>query len=517
VPAGEPSDSSFGRWPLARVAISLFLGAFLFHAFGTWAFSLTYQDESRFTEATREMRERNDWVVPHFNGQNRFDKPPLTYWCQAVAMALFGETEFAARLPSILSAAFLAVVIFLFGARLTNPAAGFWATIMFSTNLVAVVEAKAATADMLLTLFMTLAFWAGWDLIRPTCSSRHDEAHTVSIPQSEPPHVGCYKRVNARGWWLLFYLSLALAFLAKGPIGWAPLVTLAIFQWWAKPSVMWSAFRFELGIPLTLGLIALWGVPAFVQTHGEYLRVGIGGHVLARMTTGFDGHGASNLWTYMLGLPTYLVVLAISFAGWSFWFPWAFKKLRAENGGAPEHYLLAGIVIIFGVFTLSRTRLPHYTLPAYPLVALLFTRLWAANGRSFRPFKVLTAGLAVIALAASLAAIWLVPRFAPGKDLARHCAPLLRPETAFGIVDLDQSSLIWYFRERVRDCARSLKPDEAAAFMAQPGPRFCVMSRAVAQEKFPSMPESWHRVDSADDRYYVGPGEKLSMTVLIKP
>jgi len=525
VPAGEPSDSSCGRWPLPRVAAALFLGAFLFHAFGTWAFSLTYQDESRFAEATREMRERHDWIVPRFNGQFRFDKPPLAYWCQAAAMALFGETEFAARLPSIASAAILAVVIFLFGARLTNLEAGFWAAIMFSTNLVAMVEAKAATADMLLTLFMTLAFWAGWELIRGqdgssqaaslNCSSRREEAQISSSRGTEPPHVGCYKRVT---WWLLFYLSLALAFLAKGPIGWTPLLALAIFRWWAKPAALRSAFRVELGLPLTLGLIALWGVSAFTRTHGEYLRVGIGGHVLARMTTGFDGHGAANLWTYLLGLPIYLLVLAVSFAGWSFWFPWAFTKLRAEKfGGASERYLLAGIVIIFAVFTLSRTRLPHYTLPAYPLVALLFTRIWETNGRSFRPFKPVAAGIAVIAVAASLAAMWFVPRMAPGKDLARQCAPFLRPGSAFGIVDLDQSSLIWYFRQRVSDCAHSLKPDEAAAFMAEPGPRFCVMPRAVAQEKFPSMPEGWRRVDSADDRYYVGANEKLSITVLIKP
>jgi 4-amino-4-deoxy-L-arabinose transferase-like glycosyltransferase len=512
------------------VAAALFLGAFLFHAFGTWAFSLTYQDESRFAEATREMRERNDWIVPRFNGQFRFDKPPLTYWCQAPAMALFGETEFAARFLSILSAAILAVVIFLFGARLTHPAAAFWAAIMFSTNLVAMVEAKAATADMLLTLFVTLAFWAGWELIRGqdgssraaslNRSSRREEAQISSSPGTgtEPPHVGCYKRVNAQTWWLLFYLSLALAFLAKGPIGWAPLMAVAIFRWWAKPAALRSGFRVELGLPLTLGLIALWGVPAFTRTHGEYLRVGIGGHVLARMTTGFDGHGAANFWTYLLGLPIYLVVLAVSFAGWSVWFPWAYKKLRAEKfGGAPERFLLAGIVIIFAVFTLSRTRLPHYTLPAYPLVALLFTRIWGTNGRSFRPFKAVAAGIAVIAVAASLVAMWFVPRMAPGKDLARQCAPFLRPESAFGIVDLDQSSLIWYFRQRVSDCAHSLKPDEAAAFMAEPGPRFCVMPRAVAQEKFPSMPEGWRRVDSADDRYYVGANEKLSITVLIKP
>src|SRR4051812_12048494 len=40
-------------------------------------------DEGAFSEATREMLERHDFVTTYLNGQLRFDKPILIYWLQA--------------------------------------------------------------------------------------------------------------------------------------------------------------------------------------------------------------------------------------------------------------------------------------------------------------------------------------------------------------------------------------------------------------------------------------------------
>ena len=56
----------------------------------------------RFAEASREMLQRGDYVVPWFNGHWRFDKPVLIYWCQSLSYRIFGENDFAARFPSAL-------------------------------------------------------------------------------------------------------------------------------------------------------------------------------------------------------------------------------------------------------------------------------------------------------------------------------------------------------------------------------------------------------------------------------
>src|SRR5216683_2764236 len=71
---------------------------------GNWILPLMDRDEPRFAEASREMLQRDELVIPWFNGQYRFDKPPLIYWCQMACYRVLGENAFAARLPSALFA-----------------------------------------------------------------------------------------------------------------------------------------------------------------------------------------------------------------------------------------------------------------------------------------------------------------------------------------------------------------------------------------------------------------------------
>src|SRR5205809_3958080 len=155
------------------------------------------------------MIERGDYIVPYFNNQLRLDKPPLTYWAQTVSYRVFGENDFAARFPSAIAAALTALVIFAWGMRLSGEKLGLRAAIIFTLSLQTFVHAKAAVADMWLVLFVTLAHWAGFESLRDPLSSSANRTSNI--------------KHQTFLWWLMFYLSLAFAFLAKGPIGWIPL------------------------------------------------------------------------------------------------------------------------------------------------------------------------------------------------------------------------------------------------------------------------------------------------------
>ncbi len=143
----------------------LFFGCVLFHIAGTWSLPLIDRDEPRFAEASREMTERGDYIVPRFNNQLRLDKPPLAYWAQAASYRIFGENDFAARFPSALAAAFTALSILAWGARIGGEKIGWWAAIIFTLSLQTFLHAKAAVADMWLVLFVTIAHWTGYELI----------------------------------------------------------------------------------------------------------------------------------------------------------------------------------------------------------------------------------------------------------------------------------------------------------------------------------------------------------------
>src|SRR5215475_15870803 len=132
----------------------LFICCVLFHIAGTWSLPLIDRDEPRFAEASREMIQRADYIVPYFNNQLRLDKPPLTYWAQVVSYRIFGESDFSARFPSAIAAALTALVIVTWGHRIGAAAVGWWAAMIFTLSLQTFVHAKAAVADMWLVLFM---------------------------------------------------------------------------------------------------------------------------------------------------------------------------------------------------------------------------------------------------------------------------------------------------------------------------------------------------------------------------
>ena len=218
------------------------------------------------------MIERADYIVPYFNNQLRLDKPPLTYWAQTLSYRVFGENDFAARFPSAVAAALIALSLFVWGSQFSGEKLGWWAAIIFTLSLQSFVHAKAAVADMWLVLFMTLAHWAGYKLLAHSSS-------TAARPEVAPYPLR---------WWFAFYISLALGFLAKGPIAWTPLLTLAVVKWIMPDVKLNHRFLFFTGITLSIALVAAWGIPALQQTHGEFLRVGIGKHVVARSVVNQD-------------------------------------------------------------------------------------------------------------------------------------------------------------------------------------------------------------------------------------
>ncbi len=96
---------------------------------------------------------------------------------------------------------------------------------------------------------------------------------------------------------------------------------------------MFRRFKFIGGILLMLVVVALWGIPALIQTHGEFFTVGIGRHVVARSLMTLEGHGASSVGMYVLLLPFYFVTVFISFFPWSIKLPWLVQRLL-RNGKA---------------------------------------------------------------------------------------------------------------------------------------------------------------------------------------
>jgi 4-amino-4-deoxy-L-arabinose transferase-like glycosyltransferase len=425
-------------------ALLFFFGAALLYSLGNWSLPLIDRDEPRFAEASREMRQSGDFLLPRLNGEYRFDKPPLIYWCQVLAYDILGENDFAARLPSAIFAALTAVTTLIYSSRIFGPRIGLWSGILFATSLQVFIHSRAAVADMPLVFFFLTATWADWERLR---------------------------KPDSAFWRWTFYFSLGLGFLAKGPVALLP-VFFAPIQSFLNHSPYRFRFRSAIvGVLVVLVVIGLWGVPALIATHGEYLKIGIGRHVFLRSLQPMESHGLAGIWGYMLFLPYYLVVTFFSFFPWCLFLPGCVKRLWAHRE-PDENYLLGPILIVFLVFTLIQTKLPHYVLPAYPMLAMLTARQ-AEQSRWARP--ILATTLVVYLLIALVGFRIIEPEFV-SKRIAQTALPLISPETRTASLDYDEQSLIWYLREKTHAFHRRLDSGQFTDFMNQPGPALCVVN-----------------------------------------
>ena len=431
-------------WVIILLGLALNLG-------GTWLAPLIDRDEPRFAEASREMLERRDWVVPWLNGEPRYDKPPLIYWAQMGCYRVLGETALAARLPSVLFATGTALLIFFWAGRWAKPRTALAAAVIFMTCLQMAIHARLAVADMPMIFFVCAALWSGWEGTRPGA-------------------------VPGWRWWWMFYVSLALGFLAKGPVAWLPLGGLLLCRWRQPEQFRLAPGRVLAGLLLTLGLVALWGVPALRETHGEFLRVGLGHHVIGRSLGSLDGHGGRG-WLGWVGMaPFYLLFFFFSFAPWAFRVPGALRHWwPTRRQDVLGRYLLMQAGLVFLVFTLVRTKLPHYTLPAFPCLAI-----WLAKTGEDGRVKDLRVGrwaavMAGLILTITLAGgLFIRPKFI-AHTLFEKARPQLTAEMKLAALQFTEPSLVWEFRQVLTNRLQELPANEAVDFVRGPAPAVLIV------------------------------------------
>ncbi|HUC85585.1 MAG TPA: glycosyltransferase family 39 protein [Candidatus Acidoferrales bacterium] len=428
----------------------LVLGLILLLA-GNWILPLTDRDETRFAEASREMIQRGDYVVPWFNGHWRFDKPVLIYWCQAASYRVLGVNGFAARLPSVLFTTATALLLARWARKVADARTAFMAGAMFLASLHVAIIGRVATADMAMVFFFTLAVWSGWELTRPENPFR-------------------------KTWWWTFYVAIALGFLAKGPEAALPVGGLVLGRVLRKNSFRLPPADTVVGLCVAGALMAMWGIPALAQTHGQYWNVGMGEHVFHRSTAVNDGHGLAGMLGFAALLPLYFLTFFASFLPWSTRVPTALRRWwisgRADDLG---WYLLAQALIVFAVFSCVRTKLPHYTLPAFPCVALWLAWQLRSQEDAFSWFQKRLVVMVILVLVLMLGFTPLVRKELLTERLWAAVEPYVRADTKVACYGFTESSLVWKFRTVVTNTVTLGEERNARNFLTNSPPFILVL------------------------------------------
>ena len=173
------------------------IASFVFFILGNWILSLTSLDEGRNFYATLHMLKTGDFIVPYYNCNYRFEKPPMLYWLGSLSFFIFGVSEFSARLISGLSAFGTSILVYLITLKHVSKEKALISALTFPLFIHTWIESRAYVPEFTLVFFSTLG------------------VYLFSIER-----------------FTLGWIALAFAFLTKGPVG--VILPLVIFTIWKR-------------------------------------------------------------------------------------------------------------------------------------------------------------------------------------------------------------------------------------------------------------------------------------------
>ena len=371
---------------------------FLFF-YGLGQFGLIGADEPRYAQVAREMLERHDWVTPTLGGHAWLEKPPLYYWQAMLAYSVLGVTDVAARIPSAVDATLLVIAVYLFFRRFRRG-----------------VEVDAA-------------------LITASCAGVIGYAHAASMDMALAAAFG----VGMLAWWgwreggnkihlALFYVCMALGMLAKGPV--APFLAAIVIVIFALAT---RELRMVIRTPWLPGIflfcaIALPWYFAVQLRNPQFFREFILQHNLERFSSDLYHH-REPFWFY-------LPVTALALVPWTVfgiaafvesvrvW--WAERKTVSAGPDLELQFRIFAccwLVLPMVFFSLSRSKLPGYILPAVPAGAVLLADYLRRHlAEDAEP---ISKGL--VMLHSLVAAGLIVPSVLVGYLVTQHRLPAGRP------------------------------------------------------------------------------------------
>jgi 4-amino-4-deoxy-L-arabinose transferase-like glycosyltransferase len=326
-----------------RLAIYALLASILYLP-GIGRPALWEPDEGRYAEIAREMVLSGDYVTPRDDFELYFEKPPLVYWTEAASIKIFGVKEFAVRLPAALFSVGQVVVTAALADAMFGATSGFLAAFALALSPLFFGFARFATLDPALAFFLTAALGAFYAAAR-------DESF------SSPP---------ARRWMMISAAMLALGTLAKGPV--------ALVLGGAIP-LTWLAYERRLSeiarMPLVLcaiiyaAIVLPWFILMEARNPGFLNFFFIHEHLERYTTSNEHGWG-----------PWFFIPIVIGgMWPWISFTPLGWSSMRDADTGSQRRsaatFLAIWFVVIFVFFSIPRSKLGSYILPALPPLAIV--------------------------------------------------------------------------------------------------------------------------------------------------
>jgi 4-amino-4-deoxy-L-arabinose transferase-like glycosyltransferase len=340
-----------------RPVLTLLLFSFLTFGIGLGRQAITEADEAYYAEAAREMVVSGDWLTPHFNYEDRWQKPVLYYWLTALVYVVTGPGEWAARLWSAVSGVGLVLLVWAAASRNAALRPYAWlAGVITATCYGYFTMARSALPDLPLAFCITLAVFAvfaAFDAAAGTPDGRQTRA--------------------ALRWWLIAGLATGLGCLMKGPVAIVVPALAVALPWWRERGSLDVRWTHLAAAAALAAAVALPWYVAMVARHGmAYVDSFLVGDNLERFTT-TRFNDTRPIWFYLPVIAGGLV-------------PWVVFGVAAAGAGLvklarrqwrpsrDDIRLLSWAVVPTLFFMVSVGQQPRYVLPVLPPLAILTAR-----------------------------------------------------------------------------------------------------------------------------------------------
>jgi 4-amino-4-deoxy-L-arabinose transferase-like glycosyltransferase len=344
------------------------------------------RDESRFAQASRQMLQSGDWIVPRFQDRTRLNKPPLTYWLQAGSARLLDDPAarhaqpspegppaapldpaddptggiWRYRLPSVAAATLAVLLTWRLGARMFDARAALAGAALLAVCPIVVADAHQARADQILLATVVAAQGALWFVWR----SRRSRRAPVAAP-------------------LAFWVALSLGVMTKGPV--APMIAALTALFLSVTTRHWRwllRLRPLAGLAVVGAVAGAWLALVAGQVGWDHLAERLYRELVERQTSPMEGHrgppGYHLALLVVLFWPGTLATAAGLVRAWRRGVrrgaPVSVDRPARAAGRDAERFCLAWILPAWLVFEAVGTKLPHYTMPLYPPLAMLSAR-----------------------------------------------------------------------------------------------------------------------------------------------
>ena len=183
-----------------------------------------------------EMLHSGDWLVPRLYGEPLLTKPPGHYVAIATVSWPVGEVrEWTARLPSVLAAMFIVLLLYRWFSRVFDPQAGFVAALLAPISLMWLDRVPSAEIDMVLVAWVVASLFCLYRAVEANESGRREQL-----------------------WWLAALLCVVGGVLTKWTAPAFFYLTAIPFLWWRGRLRLLVSRPHLVALFLAAGLCSLW-------------------------------------------------------------------------------------------------------------------------------------------------------------------------------------------------------------------------------------------------------------------